>query len=110
MRDARWRPLKVNSALSQVVCLPVLRGAALVAVVQAAHLGNRHDAAIRGPSGRPRDGRVFLERKMSSGAEIVVDVGVQDAAQPALRADDDVIEALPANGPDESLDVRVLPW
>jgi len=46
---------------------------------------------------------------MRSGAEVVLHVGVQDAAQPALSADDAVIEAPAANGPDKSLDVRVVP-
>jgi hypothetical protein len=80
----------------------VLRGASFVAVVQATELGNRDDAAIGGRSHRPRDRRVFVERKMCSGAQVVLQVGVQDAAQPAFIADDDMIKALPANGPDKS--------
>ena len=85
----------------------MLGRAAFVAVVEATELGNRDDAAIGWRSHRPRDRRVFVERKMRSGVEVVLHVGVQDAAQPALSADDDVIEALAANGPDKSLDVRV---
>jgi len=102
-------PLKVNSVLSEEGVLLVLRGAPFVAVVQATHVGKRDDAASRGPSDRPRDGRVFFEGKMSPGAQVVLHVVLQDAVQPTLMADDDVIEALSANGLDKSLDVRVLP-
>jgi len=45
--------------------LLVLRGASFVAVVQTTELGNRDDLAIGGRSDRPRDRRVFVERKMS---------------------------------------------
>ena len=91
------------SSVAQERMLVVLRGAAFVAVVQATELGNRDDAAIGGRSDRPRDRCVFVERQMSAGAQVVRHAGIQDAAQPALMADDDVIEALPANGPDKSL-------
>ncbi|PYQ92613.1 MAG: hypothetical protein DMG02_00690 [Acidobacteria bacterium] len=38
---------------------------------------------------------------------MVFDVGVQDAAQPALIPDDDVIEAFAANGSDQPFGIRV---
>ena len=79
------------------MALRVLRGAAFVVVVQATHLGNRRDAAaIGGRRDGPRDTRVLVERQLRSGPQVVLHVAVQDAAQPARPADDEVIEALAA--------------
>ena len=71
--------------------------------------GSRHDDPIRGASDWPRAGCVPVEPKMRSGVQVVIQVGVQDAGRPPRAADDHVIEPLTANGPDESLDLRVLP-
>jgi hypothetical protein len=46
---------------------------------------------------------------MSARFQIVLDVRGQDATQSAVIGDDDVIEALAANGPDQALRVGVLP-
>jgi hypothetical protein len=51
----------------------------------------------------------LAERQVRPGFQIVLDAGVQDAAQPALVADDDVIEAFAANESNQALRVRVLP-
>ena len=54
--------------------------AAIVAVVQATELRNRHDVAVVRRCDRPRDGRIFAERQVRPGFQMVLDVGVQDAA------------------------------
>ena len=54
------------------------------------------------------DRRIPVERQVRPRLQVVLEVGVEDAPQPALVADDDVIETLPANGADQPLGVRVL--
>jgi hypothetical protein len=71
--------------------------AAFVAVVQAPEVRNRRDgAAVRRWRHRPRDRRVFVERKVHSGCQVVLHVRVQDATQPARIDDDYVIETFAA--------------
>ena len=87
----------------------VLRGAPFVAVMQSADFRNCHDVA----GGWRRDGsgdrRVLVEREVRSDSRVVRDIRVQEAAQPALIPDDDMVEAFAANGSDQPLGVRVLP-
>jgi len=47
---------------------------------------------------------------MCSSTVVVIDVGGEDAAEMALIEDDDVVQALPSDRADGSLDVGVLPW
>ena len=58
---------------------------------------------------RARFRTIFVERKMGSGALVVVYVRGQDAAQMTLVQDHDVIQTLAANRTKHALDVRVLP-
>ena len=46
---------------------------------------------------------------MSARFQVVLDVRGQGAAESALIGDDDVIEALAANGPDQARRVGILP-
>jgi hypothetical protein len=52
---------------------------------------------------------ILIERKMSTGALVIVDVRGEDAAQMALVEGHDVIQTLAANRTDHALDVYVLP-
>ena len=54
-------------------------------------------------------GAILVERKMSAGALVIVDVRAEDAAQMALVEDHDVIQTLAANRTYDTLDVYVLP-
>ena len=54
--------------------------------------------------------RVFVQRSVSSRSIIVACVAAQDAAQMRLAKDDDVVQAFPANGPNQSFGKAVLPW
>jgi hypothetical protein len=54
-------------------------------------------------------GAIVVERKMSAGALIIVDVSGEDPAHMALVEDHDVIQTLAANRTDHALDVCVLP-
>ena len=46
-------------------------GAPFVAMMEAADLGDRHDAAIDGRGDRARDRRVFVQRQMRSGLFVI---------------------------------------
>jgi len=84
-------------------------GEAFVALMKPADLRNRdHFAAVRRPD-RASIRAVFVERKMSPRAVIVIDVREQDAAQMALVDHEYMIQALAANRSDDPLDVWVLP-
>ena len=87
----------------------MLRRSALVAVMQAADMRNRDDRAVRWRHDRSRRRRILVEREVRARCQVVLDVGLQDAAQTARIADDDVIEALAADGTDQALGVCVLP-
>src|SRR3954449_13630126 len=53
--------------------------------------------------------RVFVKGAMSSGCVIVARVGAQQMAQMRLGIDNDVVQALAANGPNQSFGKTVLP-
>src|SRR5713101_2443984 len=59
---------------------------------------------------RSADGRIFFERQMRTASFVVFEIILQDPAQPGLMENNDVIQALPSNGPDQALRVGVLPW
>ena len=54
-------------------------------------------------------GGVLAEREVGPGSVIVLEVLPQDAPQVLLSDNDDVVQAVPPNGPDHALAVRVLP-
>ena len=54
-------------------------------------------------------GGVLVEREVGPGAVIVLEVLPQDAPQVLLSENDDVVEAVPPNGTDHALAVRILP-
>src|SRR3954464_13858420 len=53
--------------------------------------------------------RVFVKGPMSSGCVIVARVGAQQMAQMRLAKDNHVVQAFPANGPNQSFGKTVLP-
>ena len=84
-----------------------VRGAPFVAVMQPADFRNGHDVAVGWRRDGSGDRRVLVEREVRSDSRVVRDIRVQEAAQPALIPDDDMVEAFAANGSDQSLGVRV---
>lgn len=56
-----------------------------------------------------RNGAVLIERQMRSGIMIVIEVPPQRTFEVLSAEDDEVVQALPSNGADEALGVRVLP-
>jgi hypothetical protein len=58
---------------------------------------------------RARVRTVLVERKMSAGALVIVDVRGQDAAQMALVEDHDMVQTLATYRTNQALDLSVLP-
>ena len=54
-------------------------------------------------------GAILVERKVSTGALVIVDIRGEDAAQMALVEDHEVIQTLAANRTYDALNVCVLP-
>ncbi len=65
--------------------------AAFVPMVEAADLGKSDNRTVFGSHDGARNRRIFVQREMRSGAFVIVDVGVDNSAQPAFAEDDDVV-------------------
>ena len=76
--------------------------------MQAADFWHANDPAHT--LGRTSKRRILVQRKMRPGGVIVADVGRHSATQMRLVEHDQMVEALPSDGSDQSLDIRVLPW
>jgi len=77
--------------------------------MQAAEVGDLHDPAAGRRLRDPRDGRILVQREVRSPPVIVREVLLKVAAQGALVPDDDVVEALAADGADRAFHEGVLP-
>lgn len=86
-----------------------LRGAPLVAVVQAADLWNGDPPSRSQRRDRTSKGCILLQPEVRSCVRVVGDVLVQYAAKSGSGQHDDVIEALAPDGSDKSFDVGVAP-
>ena len=85
------------------------RGASFVAVMETADFRDDHDRSTGRRSGRPAIGRVLLEPEMRAAPVVVPKIGPEHVSQVRLVQDHDIIQALPADGADHALDIRVLP-
>ena len=56
------------------------------------------------------DRRIFVKGSVGASSVIVVRIGEEHPAQMRLATDDDVVQAFPANGPNQSFGIPVLPW
>lgn len=76
-------------------------------MVQTAEVRDRDDGAV----GLQRDGsrhwRVFVERKMGPGSQVILCVGVQHVPQPAGIDHQDVVETFAPNRSDQALRIGV---
>jgi hypothetical protein len=84
-------------------------GATFVAVVQAAYLRERNDLACAGWLDRSRVRRVLAEGEVRARAVVVREVRPEDSAEVGFAKDDDVVEAVAANGAHEALGEWILP-
>ena len=79
-------------------------------MVQAADLGKLHDRPRHGERDRPEVGCVLVQRKVGARLMVIGEVPGQDAVvEVPLAEDEDVIQALAADRPDEPLREGVLP-
>lgn len=69
----------------------------IVAVMQAPDFWDRDNLSDSAWLNRTCVGAILVERKMSAGALVIVDVRAEDATQMALVEDQDVIQTLAAN-------------
>src|ERR1700721_135430 len=83
---------------------------ALVAMVKSSDLRNRHDAPAFWFLHGSRFRSIFGQRQMSSGVLVVGKITSQSPAQRSFIPHDDVVQAFPANGTDQPLHKRILPW
>ncbi len=84
-------------------------GATFVAVMQAAYLGEGYDLAGAGQLDRSRVRSVLGEREVRARAAVVGEVRLEDGPQVGFAEDDDVVEAVVANGAHEALHEWILP-
>ena len=84
-------------------------GASCVAVVQPADHREGDDLPPIGRLALADLRRVLIECEVGPGAVIVLEVLPQDAPEVPLSENDDVVEAVPPNGTDNALAVRILP-
>ena len=83
---------------------------ARVKMMQAADLWDLDHLAKPGRLDSSADRRILVERQMRTAPFVVCKILLQDLAQPSLTEDQDVVQTLPSNGPDQALRVGVLPW
>ncbi len=81
----------------------------LVSMMQTANLRNFHNSSHRHGLHRSSNRRVLTEGQMRSGSLVVFKVRLQNPAETRFAQDDHIIETLPANRANESLNVAVLP-
>ena len=78
-------------------------------MMEAAHLWDRHHAAIAWLCNGTRDRRVLLQRQMCSGMLVIRAITCDQPLEAAAAEDDDVIETLASNRSDEPFGVGILP-
>ena len=86
-----------------------LRGVSFVAVVETADFRHHDDGSDGCLSGRSSIRRVLVEAEMRSASVVVEKVRREDAPKMRLVHDDDVVETLPSDRADHTLDVWILP-
>ena len=79
-------------------------------MMQAADLWDLDRLAKRGRLDSSSDRRMLLERQMRTAPFVVCKILLQGLAQPSLTEDQDVVQTLPSNEPDQALGAGVLPW
>ena len=77
--------------------------------MEPADLRKRHEFAAADRLHRPSAGRILVERQVTSGAMIIVQVGCQDPPKMTFVKDDDMVETFAPVRTDDALDVRRLP-
>jgi len=98
-----------SSAQEDDLCRCWSGGAALVAVVKATDLGQRHDLAHAWWLDRPWLGRILAQREMRARLVIVRKISFQNSMEMALAEDDHMVETFSTYGAHQAFGVRILP-
>ena len=77
-------------------------------MMQSADLRNFDHLTKRGRFDGSADRCIFFERQMHPATFVVLEIIFQDATQPGLMEDHDMVQAFAAERTDESLDIGVL--
>src|SRR5437867_12897251 len=77
--------------------------------MQTADLRDSYDGTKRGGLNAPRNRCIPLQGEMRPGRVVVVDVFPEHLSEMVLTEDDQVVQALAPDRPDDSLGVGVLP-
>ena len=86
-----------------------LGGASLVSMMKSAHLRNFHNKTVLRFVDGSRLRRIFGQGQMRARFAVVMKVASEGLPQRPLVPHNHVVQALPANGSDQSLHVRILP-
>jgi hypothetical protein len=79
-------------------------------MMESSDLRNHYDAPAFWLLHGSRFRSIFGQRQMSSGVLVVGKITSQSPAQRSFIPHDDVVQAFPANGTDQPLHKRILPW
>ena len=77
--------------------------------MKSADLRKRHDLATFDRLHRPSEGRILVQRQVTSRTMIIVQLGCQDTPKMDFVKDDDMVETFAPDRTDDSLDVGRLP-
>ncbi len=77
--------------------------------MKSADLRKRHELATADRLDRASVGRIRVQRQVTSGAMIIVQVGCQDPPKMDFVKDDDMVETFAPDRTDDALDVWRLP-
>src|SRR4029077_1527416 len=84
-------------------------GGAFVAMVDSANFRDFHHSTHRCRLNWSTYWCVLAQRQVSPRSFVVVEVGLQDAAKTSFIQNNDMIQALTPDRPDQALDVGILP-
>ena len=90
-------------------CWACASGGASVLVVKTADVRKSNDLSAVGRCDLARFRRLLVQREMRSRRVIIGKVGSQEPLEMAFVQNDDVIEALAADGADQAFDIVILP-
>ena len=82
---------------------------AFVSMMESAHLRKLYHRSEFRRLYAPRDRSILVGRLAGACPLVVFEIRLQDATQTGFMQDDDVVQALPPNRSDQSLNVGILP-
>ena len=78
-------------------------------MVQATDTGKRHNISHLWRFNSPGFRRIFVQRQMRPAGMVIFEIFAKDSTQVPLIENNNMIQAIPAYGPDNSFNERILP-